>query len=176
MKRNFSITSYIRNSSFIIATTTLALVIVSILYFYSPELANAQQPNITRMGIFNSTQSDISGITHWINSGNWSLTRSPTVVFTLNATINMVRPDGSENHEHRVSNLIIPYAPINQTNSTIIKGTTTITMRENIVNDVPTTITLSGKDISIYFDPEKIDNHFGNQSITGLVTRQTPAE
>jgi hypothetical protein len=88
----------------------------------------------------------------------------------------MVRPDGSENHEHRVSNLIIPYAPINQTNSTIIKGTTTITMRENIVNDVPTTITLSGKDISIYFDPEKIDNHFGNQSITGLVTRQTPAE
>ncbi|MEZ5368775.1 hypothetical protein [Candidatus Nitrosocosmicus sp. SS] len=43
-------------------------------------------------------------------------------------------------------------------------------MREGPVDDEPTTITLSENDISVYFDPTEIDNHFGNQSITGSIT------
>ncbi len=81
----------------------------------------------------------------------------------------MVKPDGSEDHEHKVSDLVIPYAPINQANSTIIQGTTTITMNKGFVSEEPATITLNKKDISVYIDPAKIDNHFGNQSIIGSV-------
>lgn len=93
------------------------------------------------------------------------------MVLTFDAVINMVKPDGSEAHEHMVSNLVIPYASINQTNSTIVRGTTTITMNDRLfVSKVPTTITLNEKNISVYFDPAKIGTHFGNQSITGLVT------
>ncbi|VFJ13560.1 hypothetical protein [Candidatus Nitrosocosmicus franklandus] len=133
---------------------------------------NAQQGNITKTGIFNYTQTDTSGNSDWINTGNWSLTESPTVVLTFDAVINMTKPDGSESHEHAVSDLSIPYAPIiTETNSTIIRGTTTLTMNDGLFfSKVPTTITLSEKNISVYFDPSKIGTHFGNQSIAGFMT------
>jgi hypothetical protein len=44
-------------------------------------------------------------------------------------------------------------------------------MREGPVTDEPTTIKLDENTISVYFDPAKIDDHFGNQSITGSVTQ-----
>ena len=134
---------------------------------------NAQQQNITKTGIFNYTQTDASGNSDWINMGNWSLTESPIAVLIFNAIISMVKPDGSEGHEHMISDLIIPYAPINQTNSTIVRGTTAFTMNGDdrlFISKVPTTITLNERNISVYFDPSRIGTHFGNQSITGPVT------
>jgi hypothetical protein len=83
----------------------------------------------------------------------------------------MVKPNGSAAHEHEVNNLAVSGQPTNQNSSTVIEGTTTITMRDGPVSDEPTTITLTEKDISVYFDPAKINNHFGNQSISGSVTR-----
>ncbi|HET6591116.1 MAG TPA: hypothetical protein VFG45_13235 [Candidatus Nitrosocosmicus sp.] len=88
----------------------------------------------------------------------------------------MVKPNGSGDHEYRISNLTIPYAPINQTNSTVIQGTTSITMRDGLVTNEQTTITLRDKDTFVYFNPSKIDNHFRNQSIVGVITKQTFAE
>lgn len=82
----------------------------------------------------------------------------------------MVKPNGSAAHEHEVSNLVVSGQPTTQNNSTVIEGTTIITMRDAPVPDEPTTITLTEKDISVYFDPAKINNHFGNQSVTGSVT------
>lgn len=159
-----------QNSSFVFVTVVLVLgLLVVTASMNNPYLANAQQQNITKTGTFNYTQTDTSGNPDWINTGNWSLTESESVVLTFNAIINMVKPDGSEEHEHKVSDLVIPYAPINQANSTIIQGTTTITMNKGFVSEEPTTITLNEKDISVYFDPAKIDNHFGNQSIIGSV-------
>jgi hypothetical protein len=152
-----------------LSLTLGVVVIVSNEILYS---VNAQQQqNITKTGIFNYTQTDASGSPDWINMGNWSLIESPIAVLIFDAIISMVKPDGSESHEHNVSNLVIPYAPINQFNSTIIRGTTTITLNDDglFVSKVLTTITLNEKDISVYFDPSKIGTHFGNQSITGLV-------
>jgi hypothetical protein len=92
-------------------------------------------------------------------------------VLSFDAVINMVKPDGSEAHEHVVRDLVIPYAPINQANSIIIKGITTITMSDGLFySKVPATITMNEKNISVYFDPAKIGTHCGNQSITGSVT------
>ncbi|MGE4259253.1 MAG: hypothetical protein AB7F19_07915 [Candidatus Babeliales bacterium] len=84
----------------------------------------------------------------------------------------MVKPGGSEAHEHIVSDPVIPYAPINQPYSTLIKGTTIITMNDGglFFSKVPTTITMNEMNIFVYFDPSKIGTHFGNQSITGSVT------
>ena len=132
---------------------------------------NAQQQNITKTGIFNHIQTDNSGNPKWINTGNWSLIASPTAVLIFDAVINMVKPDGSEDHKHNVMDLVIPYAPINQAHSTIVRGTTTITLNDDelFFSKVPTTITLNETDISVYFDPSKIGTHFGNQSITGSV-------
>jgi hypothetical protein len=158
----------------VVLALSLSLGVVVTVSDENPYFVSAQQQqNITKIGTFNHTQTDISGSSpDWINTGNWSLTESPSVVLTFNAVINMVKPDGSEAHEHVVRDLVIPYAPINQANSTIIKGTTTITMNDGglFYSKVPVTITLNEKNISVYFDPAKIGTHFGNQSITGSVT------
>ena len=150
---------------------SLTLCVVLTVSSEPPYLVNAQQQNITKTGIFNYTQVDNSGNPDWINTGNWSLTESPIVVLTFDAIINMVKSNGSEDHEHVIRDLVIPYAPINQSNSTVVRGTTTITLNDDglFVSKVPTTITLNETDISVYFDPAKIGTHFGNQSITGLV-------
>ncbi|KAA2283111.1 hypothetical protein [Candidatus Nitrosocosmicus sp. SS] len=166
--------SYNRNSSvvFVLLILALSLVLVVIIFTHSPYLTNAQVQNITKKGTFNYTQSDTSGNPDWTDTGNWSFKESPSVVLTFDAVINMAKPNGSEGHQHTVSDLTIPYAPFNQTNSTVIKGTTTLTMdKGTFVSEEPTTITLGEKNISVYFDPAKIKNHFGNQSIIGVVTQ-----
>jgi hypothetical protein len=154
----------------LLSLLTLVVVMASVNSLY---LVNAQQQqNVTKTGIFNHTQTDTTGIQERIYTGTWSLTKSPTVVFTFDALINMTKLDGSEYHEHRVRDLVIPYAPINHSNSTIISGTTTITMNSGFfISEVPTNITLNEMDISVYFDPAKLNNHFGNQTIKGAVTR-----
>lgn len=163
-----------QNSSivFAIVALTLALGIVMTGSSDSPYFVNAQQQNITKMGTFNYTQTESSGSPDWINTGNWLLKESPSVVLSFDASIYMAKPDGSEAHEHRVGDLVIPHAPLNRSNSTVILGTTTITMNDGLFfSKVPTTITLNEKNISLYFDPAKIGTHFGNQSIAGSVTR-----
>ena len=156
----------------VVLTLALSLDAVVTVFYDSRYFVNAQQQNITKTGIFNYTQTDKSGNPNWINTGNWSLTESPSVVLAFDAVINMVKPGGSEAHEHIVSDLVIPYAPINQPYSTVIKGTTTITMNDGglFYSKVPATITLNEMNIFVYFDPSKIGTHFGNQSITGSVT------
>lgn len=156
----------------VVLTLPLSLDTVITISHDSPYFVNAQQHNITKTGNFNYTQTDTSGNPNWINTGNWSLVESPTTVLTFDAAINTVKPGGSEAHEHMVSDLVIPYAPISQPNSTVIKGTTTVTMNDGglFFSKVPTTITMNEKNISVYFDPSKIGTYFGNQSITGSVT------
>ena len=59
--------------------------------------------------------------------------------------------------------------PISSVNFNVFNGTSTVTMREGPVTDVPTTITLLGDSaISIVFDPSRTNNHFGNSAIYGL--------
>ena len=154
----------------LLPSLTLSLDVVVTVLNETLHFVNAQQQNITKTGFFNYTQTDTLANPDWIDTGNWSLTESPTIVLTFEAVINMVKPDGSEAHEHVIRDLVIPYAPINQTNFTIIKGTTTITISDGLFySKVPTTITLNEKNISVYFHPSKIGTHYGNQSITGSV-------
>ncbi len=160
---------YKQNSGIVFAAVALVL-LVGTISMNSLYVANAQQQNTTKTGTFNFTQTDASGNPEWINTGNWSLTGIDSTSPTFEATIDMAKPDGSAAHDHTVNNLAVSAQPTNQNNSTVIDGTTTITMRDGPVSDEPTTITLGEKDISVYFDPAKIDNHFGNQSITGTIT------
>lgn len=158
---------------FVVVVSALSLVVGLAISTCSPHWVNAKVQTSTTKGTFNYTQIDTSGHPTWINTGNWSLIKSPSAVFSFDAVINMAKPNGSGNpHQHRVGHLAIPYAPLDQTNSTIIKGTTTLTMNNGFfVSGVPTIITLSEKNISVNFDPAKIGNHFDNQSIIGLVAQ-----
>jgi hypothetical protein len=52
----------------------------------------------------------------------------------------------------------------------VFNGTSTASMREGPVTDIPTTIRIMGdKVISIWLDPSRIENHYGNTPLYGLV-------
>jgi hypothetical protein len=134
------------------------------------DAAYAQQ-NTTKSGTFNYTQTDASGNPGWINTGNWSISGLNSTSVTFDAVIDMAKPNGSAAHENEVNDLAVSGLLTNPDGSTVIEGTTTITMREGPVTEEPTRITLDENTISVYFDPAKIDDHFGNQSITGSLTQ-----
>ncbi len=121
----------------------------------------------TKAGVFNHTQTDSSGNTTWINSGNWSMTGINSSSPSLTAIIEMAKPNGTAGHEHEINDFKLVGSPVIENQTIHLNGTSTITMRDGPVTNEPTVIALSQEKIDIYFDPENINNHFENQSISG---------
>ena len=144
-----------------LAAIALSPSIYSIVHVY------AQQTD-SRTGIFNHTQTDSTGNTSWINSGNWSITAMNSSSPSFNAIIEMSKPNGSAAHEHEISNFNLAESPIVDNETINLNGTSTITMRDGPVTALKTIIAFSNESIDVYFDPEKIDNHFENQSVSGI--------
>ena len=122
----------------------------------------------TKASVFNHTQTDSSGNTTWINSGNWSMTGINSSSPSLTAIIEMAKPNGSAGHEHEINDFKLVGSPVIENQTIHLNGTSTITMRDGPVTNEPTVIALSQEKIDIYFDPEDIKNHFENQSISGI--------
>ena len=87
---------------------------------------------------------------------------------SLTAIIDMAKPNGSAGHEHEISDFKLIGSPVIENQTIHLNGTSTITLRDGPVTNEPTVIALSQEEIEIYFDPENIDNHFENQSISGI--------
>ncbi|HKU83213.1 MAG TPA: hypothetical protein VJP58_04155 [Candidatus Nitrosocosmicus sp.] len=128
-----------------------------------------EQIGDSKAGVFNHTQTDSSGDTTWINSGNWSMTGINSSSPSLTAVIEMAKPNGSAGHEHMINDFKLVELPVIENQTIYLNGTSTITMRDSPVTSDPTVISLSQEKIDIYFDPEDINNHFENQSISGVV-------
>lgn len=136
-----------------------------------------------RFGTISSIQNDKNGDPAWVLSGHWKgnlMSNNQTLVEgrgnesfgggSFNTQFEMVRLNGSAGHTHTITNFVgSNYSQIN--NSTVtFNGTTTASMREGPVTDIPSSITITGdKVISIWLDPSKINNHYGNTPIYGLV-------
>jgi hypothetical protein len=152
------------------------------------------QPGLYAFGTIASLQNDENGNPTWIVSGLWegsltnktqggegnqtaTTTNASTATANLpNATFhskfNMVMTNGSAMHDHEISDFTL--ADISRTNnSTIVyNGTATITMRQGPVPDVPISIeTMDNNTISIWADPTKVNNHFGNTPIFGIIAK-----
>jgi hypothetical protein len=152
------------------------------------------QPGLYAFGTIASLQNDENGNPTWIVSGLWegSLTNktqggegnqtatttnaSAATASLPNATFhskfNMVMTNGSAMHDHEIYDFTL--ADISKTNnSTIVyNGTATITMRQGPVPDVPISIkTIDDNTISIWADPTKLNNHFGDTPIFGIIAK-----
>ncbi|MFL6432012.1 MAG: hypothetical protein ACJ71X_11250 [Nitrososphaeraceae archaeon] len=140
------------------------------------------QPGLYARGTIASLQNDKDGKPAWLVSGIWrgSLTNMtsntmssllknlPTATF--NAVFNMVMLNGSALHKHQISNFILIGMSMPNEKTVVYNGTATITMKEGQVNDVPLSIrTLDDNVISIWIDPAKTMNHFGNTPIYGTI-------
>lgn len=155
----------IKNTKLTFIIAILLVSTVTLIGTSSP-VANAQDEE-SQTGTLNYTQTDSEGNPDWINTGNWTLTGLNSTSPTFDAFIDMVKPDGSSAHDHTVSDFKASGEPVTEEGNTTLTGTTTITMREGPVTEEPTVISLSDTGIDVYFDPVKIDDHFGNQSIAG---------
>ena len=155
------------------------------------------QPGLYARGTVASVQNDKDGKPAWIVSGLWrgsliNMTSSAAIMMssssaanktitskanlptaTFNAIFNMVMLNGSASHEHQISNFTLTGMSMPSKTTTLYNGTATITMKEGPVNDVPISIrTLNDNVISIWLDPAKTMNHFGNTPIYGTITQE----
>jgi hypothetical protein len=133
----------------------------------------------TVMGAITSIQNDITGKTNWIVGGAYKMSNINTANPIFGATFYMIKTDGTAPHKHTISDFKMSGPPIVANNSTTFNGTSTVTMKEGPVKDVPTSIKFSDESsVSIWLDPTRTKNHFGNTAIYGtqhLICNEIPS-
>jgi hypothetical protein len=163
---------------------------------YSHHNKMMMQPGLYAFGTIASLQNDENGNPTWIVSGLWkgslsmdnktqggggnqstTTTAATTETGGLpNATfyskVNMVMTNGSALHDHEIYDFRLTDMTMPNNSTTVYNGTATITMREGPVPNVPVSIrTMDNNVISIWADPTKINNHFGNTPIFGIIQK-----
>jgi hypothetical protein len=75
-------------------------------------------------------------------------------------------------HEHRIYDFKLAGMSMPNNSTTVYNGTVTITMRQGPVSNVPISIrAMDNNAISVWIDPTKIQNHFGNTPIFGTIEK-----
>jgi hypothetical protein len=169
---------------------------------YSHHNKMMMQPGLYAFGTIASLQNDENGNPTWIVSGLWkgslsmdnktqdgggnqsttTTTTSTTETGSLpNATFyskfDMVMTNGSALHDHEIYDFRLTDITMPNNSTTVYNGTATITMREGPVPNVPVSIrTMDNNVISIWADPTKINNHFGNTAIFGIIQKLLTVE
>lgn len=174
-----------------IATLTTAVVITGarlVSYEENQVMAYSRaygKGNFT-FGTISSIQNDESGNPAWVVSGHWKanlLSNQSNVTSqgntssssgpTFNASVEMIMLNGTAAHTHTLTNFVLTNTSMPNNMTRIFNGTSTASMREGPVADIPTGISILGdKVISIWLDPSKINNHFGNTPIYGTVMNE----
>jgi hypothetical protein len=103
------------------------------------------------------------------NDGNASSV-APAAVF--NANLRMIMINGSQAHTHVITNFRLSNISSNENGTTTYTGNSTVSMPEAAFADVPTTIKASGQIISIYPEPSKVNEHYGNTPIYGAIVQE----
>jgi hypothetical protein len=187
-----------KTKTFTMLTTILVLAAAPaaasiIILFYQDsytQLVAYPQGDDTRdytFGTISSIQNDENGKPAWIVAGHWktnlldnlssgnsmegaNVTGLPSNGGFFDVQIEMVGLDGTAEHRHTITNFILANASQPNNMTEVINGTTTASMMEGPVTDIPTTIRVMGdRVISIQLDPLKIDEHYGNTPIYGLI-------
>ena len=119
-------------------------------------------------GALTSLQNNENNTPTWIVSGVFRMDNLNTTSPILNATFYMMKTDGTAPHTHTISDFKLVGDPVVNDNATIFNGTSTITMKDSPVNDVPISVRLMDDSaVSIWVNPSKTDKHFGNTVIYG---------
>jgi hypothetical protein len=166
-------------------------------YNYEPH--EVMKPGEYAAGTVSSIQNDENSNSTWVVSGVWkgslimdkskediqnnNATNSTSAMTTLNTTaklptasfeavFNMIMTSGSAVHKHSIYDFILTEMTMPDNKTSVFNGTATITMKNVPVQSVPISIKiLSGNIISIWTDPTKLNNHFGDTPIFGTVMK-----
>jgi hypothetical protein len=156
---------------------------------YSHNDKMMMKPGSYALGTIASLQNDENGNPIWIVSGLYkaSLTMNNKTQdgaatgslpnATLSSKFNMVMTNGSAMHDHRIYNFTLTDMSMPNNSTTVFNGTATITMRQGPVHDVPLSIkAMENNAVSIWVDPTKIQNHFGDTPIFGTIEKLLEVE
>ena len=138
-------------------------------------------------GTIASLQNDEDGNLTWILSGIWRtniLTQlignpiensSSADLPLFDAFFDMVLTNGSAKHQHSITNFTLTGASLSNNNMTLVfNGTSTVTMKDGPVENVLSNITiLDNNTVSIWLDPTRTNDHFGETPIYGTVMTTT---
>jgi hypothetical protein len=120
----------------------------------------------------------------WVLSGHWTTNMINKTKEDFNqsspakfdASFSMVMLNGSARHTHTISNFSLN--DVKDENETIsYSGLSTVSLRAGPAKDVPTEMKiLNNNVISIWFDPTKVNHHFGQSPIYGVVADKKDME
>jgi hypothetical protein len=156
-------------------------------YYYShSQDGDEMKPGEYAAGTIASLQNNQNGNPAWIVSGYWkgglimnksssntnTATSNPPPTGIFSAEFSMVMLNGSAMHKHQISNFTLTSMSTPTNLIAVYNGIATITMKEGPVHNVPISIrAMNDNTISIWVDPTKTDNHFGNTPIFGTILK-----
>jgi len=126
-------------------------------------------------GAIVSLQENNAGNFTWITSGKWNSSIVNQNETKFGPKFNMIKDDSSESHKYTIANFTQTDLSSNPVSVTL-NGTATITLDNNVLHQVPISVTLMdvrGKQqtISIWVNPISVQNHFGDTPIYGIVSK-----
>jgi hypothetical protein len=138
------------------------------------------------IGIMSSLQNDASGKPSWIVSGQLQMLlfkprleeqKVQPAFATFSTLLSMVHLNGTALHQHSISDFKLTSAnsltTANHYSTVTFNGTATVTLKDGPHPNVPISIKImNGHTISLWIDPTKVGNHFGNTPIYGIVLSQ----
>lgn len=124
-------------------------------------------------GPLSGISQNANGKVDWVISGNWKFgslgNTNNQNSNAFDAIIEMIKPDGTGRHVHTL-NFTVTDVSYPSNDAIIYNGVSTVTMRDEIISNVPTTLVLSNNNIiSIMLDPDSIQHHFGESPFYGVV-------
>lgn len=107
-----------------------------------------------------------------MTSGVWDFNNINSNSPRFNATFQMFMLNGSAAHKHTITDFKVNGNPTKNNMATIYNGTATVSLKKGPATGVPISIKLMDKSaVSIWIDPTKTENHFGNTPIYGAQSR-----
>ncbi len=151
--------------------------------------ANAVSPDVVHgqysFGPIVGVQDDEQGNATWILFGTWKSNlinqtnsennNNSSGVF--DAAIEMIKPDGTGKHTHALSQFVLANSTDVGNQTSVFNGTSTVSMRDGPVTQVPTSIMLMNNNtLSISLNPANVENHFDDDAIYGVVINASDAK
>lgn len=150
----------------------------------SPQEEKFTSGSIASLQNEGSLQNESNPRSSWILSGLWNTSLVQELLFSqtnasysgpsfFNASFEMVKTDGTARHTHTISKFSERESSASNNNMTLIfNGTATVSMVEGPIENVSTNLTVFNDNIlSIWLDPRKTSNHFGDLPIYGMVMK-----
>jgi hypothetical protein len=126
----------------------------------------------TKSGNWRTNLLDIANQSQ-IAASQENMTGQGTSAPVFNISVRMINFNGTGEHTHSITNFALESVTMPSNMTTIFNGTSTANFREGPITDIPTTITITNdKVISIWLDPNKINNHYGDTPVYGIVLEE----